>query len=348
MKVGNIFDEKFDIFADGIGLAQLAVGVIGLGTLVAGSGFYAVRHHQRATSKFFNSLLITSENKLSKIRYSALPRGQMTVGVGKEPMKKLNLLDAMKSVALIGDNRSGKTIFLANSIMYDMFPVFPWWYRYVFPPRGLFLNGAVNESTMDGWLKNQIATTEKENPWSAVADLLSQRRQEQRVRLFLYKLPAFLNRLPAFLKPQPTIIVVDHAEMLLRAYRADFLVRFLNLAKMCRDTDLLRLVLVIDSENAVNALKLINGGGMFSIVQVPKVSREAVVDQYGKEFAKIFDECDGCIGVAFDYLYDKERLKEMSVKEYAALMKERCSASNWLVEEITRDEYNKARNHSKK
>lgn len=115
-KIGNIFDSKFDLFGHGIGLAQLAVGVLGLGTLVAGGGLYALKHHQRATSKFFifNSLLITSENRLSKFDYSVLPRSHMTVGVGKEPIKTLNLRDAFKSVVLIGDNRSGKTIFLAN------------------------------------------------------------------------------------------------------------------------------------------------------------------------------------------------------------------------------------------
>jgi len=342
-KVGNIFDEKFDIFGHGIGLAQLAVGVLGLGTLVAGGGLYAVKHHQRATSKFFSSLLATSENKLSKIDYSVLSRGQMTVGVDKQPIHKLNLGNAFKSVALVGDNRSGKTIFLAHCILNDMFP---WWYRYVFPPRGLFLTGSQKASTIDGWLKNQIATTEKDDPWSAVADLLSQRRQEQRVRLFLHK--SFKNMLPPFLKPQPAIIVVDQAEELLRAYRADFLVGFYNLAKEGRDDDLFRLVLVINSDNAVKALKLMNGGNMFSVVQAPKVSREAIVGKYGDDFAKVFDDCDGCIGVALDYLSDEERPKDMPAKEYAALKKEKYTSDNCLTDEISREEYNKAREHSMK
>jgi hypothetical protein len=138
-KVGNIFNEKFDIFGNGIGLAQLAVGVLGLGTFVAGGGLYAVKHHPRATSTFFSSLVATLENKLSKIDYSVLPRGQMTVGVDKQPIHKLNLRDAFRSVALVGDNLSGKTIFLANFILNDMFP---WWYSFVFPPRGLFLTGS--------------------------------------------------------------------------------------------------------------------------------------------------------------------------------------------------------------
>ena len=339
-KIGNIFDSKFDLFGHGIGLAQLVVGVLGLGTLVAGGGLYAVRHHQRATSKFFNSLLTTSENKLSKIDYSVLPRGHMAVGVGKEPIKRLNLRDAFKSVALIGDNRSGKTIFLANSILNDMFP---WWYRYVFPPRGLFLTGSQKAPTIDSWLKNQIATTEKDDPWSAVADLLSQRRQEQRIRLCLVKV--FKTKLWAFLKPQPAIIVVDQAEELLRAYRADFLVGFYNLAKEGRDDDLFRLVLVINSVNAVKALELMNGGNMFDVIEAPKVSREAIVNKFGEEFAKTFDECDGCIGVALDFLVDKKKPAGMSAKEYAALKKEKYTSDNCLTKEISRDEYNKAREH---
>jgi hypothetical protein len=64
-------DEKFDIVGHGIGPAQLAVGALGLGSLVIGDGLYAVKHHQRATNKFFQSLLDTSKNKLSKIDYSS-------------------------------------------------------------------------------------------------------------------------------------------------------------------------------------------------------------------------------------------------------------------------------------
>lgn len=338
----GVLDAKFDLFGHGIGLAQLAVGVIGLGTVIAGGGLYAVKHHQRATSKFFNSLLAISENKLSNIP-SVLSRGPMTVGVDKQPMHKLKLHGAYKSVALVGAIRSGKTIFLSNAILNDMFP---WWYRYCFPPRGLFLTGSQKATNIDAWLKNQIATTVKDDPWAAVADLLSQRRQEQRLRLFLFRM--FRFSLPAFLLPQPAIIVIDQAEKLLRAYRADFLVGLYNLAKEGRDDRLFRLVLVINSDNAVKALKLMNGGNMFSVVQAPKVSREAIVGKYGEDFAKVFDDCDGCIGVALDYLSDEERPKDMPAKEYAALKKEKYTSDNCLTDEITRKEYNKAGEHSRK
>eukprot|EP00981_Chlorochromonas_danica_P014897 scaffold9386_cov154-Ochromonas_danica.AAC.4 len=305
-------DQKFNVFGHGIGLAQLAIG------LLAGGGFYAVKHHQRATTKFFKSLLATSKHKLSKIDYSVLPRANMHVGIDKEPLKKLNLHSAFKSVALIGDNRSGKTIFLCNT----------------------------KSATVDAWLKNQIATTEKEDPWSAVADLLGQRREEQRVRVFLHTL--FKTKLPTFLKPQPAIIVVDQAEELLRAYRAEFLVGFYNLVKEGRDDDLFRLVLVINTENAVKALELMNGGNMFDVITAPKVSREAVVEHYGDEFAKVFDDCDCCIGVALDYVADKKRPKDMTAKEYAALKKEKYASDNCLAVEITREEYTKTGEHVQK
>ena len=211
----------------------MVVAVIGLGSLVAGSGLYAVKYHQRATNKFFKSLLSICKDKLSKIDYTVLPRGNMLAGVAKKPIKRLNLGDSIRSVALKGENRSGKTIFLSNFILNDMFP---WWYRYFFPPRGLFLTGSQESETIHAWLKSQVATSEKDNPWAAMMDLLSQRRQEQRVRLFLHSL--FKTSLPKFLKPQPSVIVVDQAEELLRAYGADFLVGFYNLAKQGRDTDL--------------------------------------------------------------------------------------------------------------
>ena len=335
-------DVKFDFFGNGIGLAQLAVGVLGLGSLVAGGGLYAVKHHQRATNKFFQSLFDTSQNKLSKINYLVLPRGSMNVGISTETIKRLNLHTAFKSVALIGDNRSGKTIFLSHTVLNEMFP---WWYRYLFPPRGLFLTGSQKSATVDAWLKNQIATTEKDDPWSAVADLLGQRRKEQRVRVFLHSL--FKSKLYSFLRPQPAIIVVDQAEELLRSYRAEFLVGFYNLVKEARDDDLFRLVLVINTENAVKALELMNGGNMFDVITAPKVSREAVVEHYGDELAKIFDECDCCIGIALDYVADKKRPKDMTAREYAAAKKEKYVKDNCLAVEITREEYTKAGEHAR-
>eukprot|EP01036_Dinobryon_divergens_P033825 gene33826-43707_t len=159
----------------------------------------------------------------------------------------------------------------------------PWWYRIFFPPRGLYLIGSGAQGP----------------------DINYQRRKEQRVRsFFLHKI--FKTKLPSrFLKPQPAIIIVDQAEELLRAYRSNFLVCFYNLAKEARDTDLFRLVLLVNTENGVKALKLMNGGNI----------RDVVEKSYGENLAQIFDDCNGCIGVAMDYVFDKEHAKVMTAKE---------------------------------
>ena len=110
--------------------------------------------------------------------------------------------------------------------------------------------------------------------------------------------------------------------------KSRFLVSIDNLVRRALDTDLLRLVFVIDSENAVKALELIYGGNMFAVIQAPKVSHEAVVKQYGEDFAKIFPDCDGCIGIALDYEKVEERPKDMTAKAYAAMRKEMYVSNN--------------------
>lgn len=326
-------DGTRDIFGNGIGVAQLVVGVVGLG-LVSGAGLFAVKYHQRTTKKFFSSLLTASNDNLSKIDYSYLSREPMFDGVGGTPINNIVLRDSFQAVAVIGANRSGKTIFISNYLLDGMFP---WWHRIFFPPRGLFLIGNQIHPTIKEWLRNQISTTVKDDPWSAMSDLLTKRRNEQRIRLLLHKV--FKTKLPRFLKPQPAIIIVDQAEELLRAYRSNFLVSFYNLAKQARDNDLFRLILVINTENAVKALELMNGGSMFDIIQGPKVSRKAVEKSYGENFAQIFDDCNGCIGVAMDYVADKKRAKAMTAKDFAEMKKRSYLENSCLVEEITREEY---------
>ena len=55
-----------------------------------------------------------------------------------------------------------------------------------------------------------------------------------------------------------------------------------------------------------SSLELMNGGNMFDIIQGPKVSRDAVEKSYGVNVAQIFDDCNGCIAVAMDYVSDKK------------------------------------------
>ncbi len=336
----GLLGAKLDVLGHGIGLAQLVVGVIGLGTVVGGR-FY-MKRNQRETRKFVNSLLEASIKKVENMK-PILTRGPMTEGADEKPFYKLNLSNAFKSVALIGPSRSGKTVFLCNTILKEMYP---WWNRYIFPSRGFFLTGSKKPANIDAWLRHQIATSDKDDPWAALKDLVSQRYMEQRVRRLLKA--AFGDALPAFLKPQPPIIVIDQAEELLATYRADFLIALYDLVKETRDDKVFRLVLIINTQQAVKALKLLNGGNMFSVIQAPKVSRDAVVGEYGEEFAKIFKDCDDCIGVALDYQYDKERLNGMSAKDYAEMKKKQYMSDNCLMDEITREEYMKAGERSKK
>lgn len=144
--------------------------------------------------------------------------------------------------------------------------------------------------------------------------------------------------------------MVDQAEELLRAYGADFLVGVYNLVKGARDHKTVQLILVINSENAVKSLKLMNGGNVFDIIYAPKVTRNAVVKEYGEEFAKIFDACDSCLGVALDYVRDKVNNPEIipSAKDYATMSRNAYTQGHCLLSEITREAYEEARDHKKK
>ena len=124
----------------------------------------------------------------------------------------------------------------------------------------------------------------------------------------------------------------------MRKFRGDFLTELYLLAKLGRDTDAFRLVLIINSENAVNALKLLNGGNMFEVVAAPKVSKDAVSAIYGKEFSLIFEDCGGCIGIAMDFL-EASKDETMSAKDFALMKKTMYIRDNWLTEPISREEY---------
>lgn len=298
------------------------------------------------TKKFFGSLLSSSHNKLSTINCSILARGNLHVGINNEPLKKLDLLHVSKAIALVGDIRSGKTTYLSDYVLNDLYP---WWYRCFFPPRGLFLKGSQTaySPTIDAWLTKQLRIDKDNNPWSklndpwaALEDLLSERYDEQSCKYFLHAI--FKNNTPSLLKPQPVVIVLDDAEELLRAYRGNFLKGFFDLVKKAKETDLCRLVLVVKTEQAVNALQLLNEDNLLTFIQAPKVSREAVVKAYGEEFAKIFDECDRCIGIALDYVSSNDRLKYRTPREFCAVRKGRYIEENCLVAEITREEYRKS------
>lgn len=206
-------------------MKQLIVGIVGLGLVTM---VYTIRKKQRATTEFFSSLFTTASDKLSKTKYAYFARGPVYFGNQPQPHTYLSLKTTYKSLVIVSENRSGKTVYICNNILNRLYP---WYTRYFFPPRGLFLVGHQRSQNINQRLKNQLPTS-GEDPWGALTGHLSQRRNEQRIRLFLQRV--FKDRLPALLSNQPVVVVVDQAEELLRAHRAEFLV-FYNIVKEGRD-----------------------------------------------------------------------------------------------------------------
>lgn len=118
---------KFDVFGNGIGIAQLFVGMLSVGVVGITGARVALQFHQRTTNKCLSSLFSVSSVNVSKHK---LLKRESIINNGK------NSFDSYKSIALIGDNRCGKTVFLSQYIMKSWFP---WYRRLLFPPRGLFL-----------------------------------------------------------------------------------------------------------------------------------------------------------------------------------------------------------------
>ena len=306
-------------FSHSLGIAQLAVSVVGL--LAVGGFAIGLQYRQRATSKFVTSLVTASELCLLGVkRY--YPR---------QSTEQLDIFGANKSIVIVGGNRSGKTTFISRKIMHDMFP---WWYRIFVIPRGIYLKGSRESDTAKEWLSSQLATDDKERPMASLLDLIGIRQRQQRIRIFLQE--SFGDYLPRPLRPQPAIIIVDQAEELLRAYRCDFLEQFYLLAKEARDLNSHRLVLIINTENAVNALKLLNGGNLFEFVQAPMVLKDAVMKEYDGTFVEVFEDCESCIGTALDYVTNKP---QMSAKDYYKMTKATYEKVNCLLDPITVEEY---------
>lgn len=129
----------------------------------------------------------------------------------------------------------------------------------------------------------------------------------------------------------------------MRRYGGEFLTAFYPLFKQARDDiNVFKLVLIVNSENAIESLKLMNGGDMVEPLQVPKVAREAVVNEFGEDFGTIFDQCNHCIGIALDYAKEKRRsTTSLTDSEYYQKRKESYAASCNLIAPISRAEHTK-------
>ena len=211
------------------------------------------------------SLLFTSSIKLSRIRRYYPRHGA----------EQLDIFGADTSIAIVGANRSGISVFVSHNILYDMFP---FWHRLFCPPRGLFLGGSYSHDTIKNWLKSELqtaGTARDEYPMRSINELILQRYTEQPIRNFLKKV--FKDKLPRVFQPQPTIIIVDDAETLLTRYRCEFLSTFSELVRHAHDRNGLRLVFLVNSKNAVESLKVMHGERWFEIIHLPMVSKNACI-----------------------------------------------------------------------
>lgn len=121
------------------------------------------------------------------------------------------------------------------------------------------------------------------------------------------------------------------------------------------DDGIVKLLLIVNTEHAVNSFKCLNGGKLFQRIQAPKASREEVVKVYGDTFAQIFDACDSCIGTAvmfrndYDYVGGWWRGRDLTQEEllsdakaYSVNTKRLYRERNCLAEEISNEEFDKA------
>lgn len=249
----------------------------------------------------------------------------------RQSTEQLDISGAYKSIAIVGGNRSGESTFISRKILHDMFP---WWYRIFVIPRGIYLKGSRDSGTAEEWLRSQLATYDKENPMASLLDLIAIHHRQQRIRILLQK--SFGDYLPRLLRPQPAIIIVDQAEELLRVYRCEFLEQFYLLVKEARDHNSHRLVLIINTEYALKALKLLNGGNLFDFVQAPMVSKDAVMKEYDGTFVQVFEDCENCSGTALDFVTNNP---PMSAKDYHNMTKAIYENTNCLLDPITFEEY---------
>lgn len=121
---------------------EIGISLVGLALV----GYFAAKsYHQRKKNVFFPSAsLLTLRHNLTNMYLS---RGPIFVGTSNTPIKSL---DSLKAFAIVGANRSGKTVFISNYILS------PWLFRFFCPPRGLYLSGDIQYSTADDWLRSKF------------------------------------------------------------------------------------------------------------------------------------------------------------------------------------------------
>ena len=303
--------------------------------------------NNRITRKIFNSFINKCENNLSTINYT-LPREKYNIKTQNSFTILQNIHTIKKTIILKGDRRIGTTKYLSHYIINT---IYPYYSRFFIPPLGLYLTGNYNSHTINNWLKSQLpymeTITKDTNYFILLEDLLIQQYNKQKFKILLLQLfIKFNKKLPYILQPKPTIIVIDNAEMLLFSYRAEFLVYFSSLIQLSNNSNIVKIIFIVNSNNAIKALNLIYGKHMYDIIYTPKVDINAIKTQYNQEFVQIFADCNSNIGISDDYISDTNKKKNITVQEYSNIQHNIYSNSCCLTKEITLEELNKARKSS--
>jgi hypothetical protein len=96
--------------------------------------------------------------------------------------------------------------------------------------------------------------------------------------------------------------VIDQAEVLIRKFGASLLVELYELVKRAGDESCaLQLFFVVNSDQAVESLLALNGGKLFTVVDVPPAAVEDVERCLGATVASVYRDMEGVLGAAIQY-----------------------------------------------
>lgn len=330
--------------------------VLGLGVTALATAA-VVRH--RGTSKFSNLLIKRAKAQLSGVDY--VERGQPTlIQLSRREELRINtssveLFSLDRAILLKGPHRSG-TVFCAYNVLFEnllfkfmagktvalsrhILQSFPPITRSLFPPRGLYLLGDQQHNSMHSWLQQQLSTLGKDDAKGTLMDLVLDRYDAQPIRGMLLRTfgPTWL---PRMLHPQPSIIIIDQAEELLRKHRGEFLSFFYLLIKEARDCAYFKLVFVINSEAAVHSFQVLNGGTLFVEVSAPQPDEVDVQRILGEEFAGVFLQCGKNLGITADYFNCRDpEEKKLRPDEFYEKKRKQYIDLYAVLEPVTKTEF---------
>jgi hypothetical protein len=267
------------------GLQLLATATVGG---AAGGYFSSRRLSSRQVTKIYPKLQAMHERmKNPIIRFTVDPYAQLT---------------PTHALILQGGNMTGKTSCLADSI--------PLRQRWLFGPSGLYLNGAIakEKTEFKEWIATEMFGESTQKGANKVMAAAEAHLESQRCRRYLQR--AFGDHLPVWAEPRPAIVIVDQLEELMQCFPAESLNWINNLTNAHVRHNILRLILVVNSEDAVKSIQGLNQGPRWKVCTLGKVDKPpANID------ADYFVDCDSNIGL-YKQLQEQE-VNRPDVKEKA-------------------------------